>query len=352
MKSRKREKYFQINTYEKSTDFLKTSTKISIESINRLKKELFFSSIPNVAVILILAIVLFLSNINLSFAQYAQNEKQRLGESYEKTGDIKSAARIYKEVYDANPQSEPAFQGIVRTYTLLSQYSDLLDIVKKKIEKSETMQLHLLLGEMLWRTGKFKEGEEIWNAASKKYTTSPNFYQDLAKIQNNLRLTDRAINTLILGRKNLKQDNLFANLLSVLYIAVGDHVNGTSEILNNFYATNDLSTAQGQLYAFMTKDEAANYILERLESETSRNSNNVPLLMLYAWVLKASVKYERALDMYQLIDKKRNAQGAEIIGFAETARNDGQFDIALKAYSLIIDLGKSIKLQLNIVIKT
>lgn len=284
-------------------------------------------------------VFVFLS-INIQ-AQQAQQLK--LAESYEKSGDFESAARIYEQLMQNDPSSEKYFAGFVRANKALSRFSYILKYVQERIKSYESPELYILLGELYWRTGKVNEANNVWLDGLEKYEDYMNYYLVLSNVQVQLQLYDKAINTLKTGRDNLGDDNLFSDDLTKLYIATGDYISGTSEVLDKIQRDKDLALAQGRLYALMVNDEATKYIGTQLKELADSKSREIMIQMLYSWYLRTSGQLEQALEIVKRIDDMLNSQGRELVRFADESRRDGQYDIALKAYSIVIDKGPRAK---------
>ena len=150
-------------------------------------------------------------------------DKFKLGQAYEQSGDYRNAARVYQELYAANPASDQYFQGVVRALSSLQQFSSVLPIVQERLLKYPTLELHALEGQLLWRTGKKADADKAWKAALDMSENNESAYEYIARTQTALRLTDKAIATLLLGRERIDRPTVFADELSQLYAAIGNY---------------------------------------------------------------------------------------------------------------------------------
>lgn len=284
----------------------------------------------------ILSIIFFPAS-NTMLSQGDWGAKYRLAKSFEKSGAMEDAARLYKELLDRSPGNTEIFQAVVRTYKALSRYTDLLDIIELRLKGTESFGLLALHGEMLWRIGDYSRANQSWKKALDEYGESHSNFLEIANIQSKLRLIEKAINTLKIGREKLGKEDAFADELSQLYIALGDYKNGAEEIINTFYQNRNLARAQGQLYALMTDDSAASFIYGRMNREVESNPGHLGLLSLHVFVQKTLGRYEDALETTVKIDEIKKANGRDIIRFADLARREGKYEISLKAYGYVID---------------
>ncbi|HOQ50043.1 MAG TPA: tetratricopeptide repeat protein, partial [Candidatus Kapabacteria bacterium] len=223
----------------------------------------------------------------------------------------------------------------------LNRYSELLQYVKERYDKQKDIITTSIYAELLWRTGSTNEANKIWDKAISDYSQNPLVYEQISNSMIQMRLFDKAISILKQGRKNLNNKVIFSENLSKLYIAIGDYQNGLTEILSQFQVNWNLAITQGRKYALLINEEAEKYILNELRKFANNNSENILAQELLAWYYRTTNKLEQALDLFRNIDRLKKANGAEILRFAEECRRDGQFDVAIKAYGIVIDFGKS-----------
>ncbi|MFA7626087.1 MAG: tetratricopeptide repeat protein [Candidatus Kapaibacterium sp.] len=288
--------------------------------------------IPALLIILVTAVHLFGQNVN--------EQKFRLAESFESNGDFYGAVRLYSELMKDVPNNTEYFNGYVRSMKALSNYSELLDEVNKRIQNSETLEILDLHAELCWRTGQPGESDKSWEKALSKYSDSQRTYLTISQTQINLRLFEKAINTLLKGRSNIGDPRLFNDPLIKLYIATGDYRSGTDEIVNLLNNDYNLPQAQGRLFALMINDEAREYVGSELKNASENKSDNIVYQEAYAWFLRTTGSLDEALKIIEKIDKLKRTNGLEILNFASSAVRDGEYDIAVKAYKIIIDYGK------------
>lgn len=284
--------------------------------------------------------ILLILITSMTVAQNINEQKYRLAEGYYKAGDVESAEDILLEIHQNEPTNPKYFTLLIDVMRQQNKFSDMKDIVIKLNKINPNKNSLNLEAELHWRTGEVDNSNKIWEDLIKKNDKDPNIYSMIAQTQIELQLFEKAISTLKSGRDNLNTEDAFSDALSRLYIATGNYQKGIEEVINLLLDKKDISLAQGRTFALMTSDEAQNYIDSTLEEELSKKPNNFYLLELYAWFLNNSARQEKALEIFIKLDKLKNTGGREIINFANTARNDGKYDVALKAYSYIIKQGK------------
>ncbi len=289
----------------------------------------------------IVIIFALLLNIGSAFAQSADDRKFALAMSYEESGAYDDASRLYLEIYNNNKKNDEYFGGVERTYRALNRFGELLEITKERISLRNTFKMRDLYAEMLWRSGQNDEANAQWRKCLDDYSGNEKMYLRVAITQGNLRLLEKAAQTLIEGREEIGVPDVYSDELSKIYISLGNYQDGTDEIIRHTMKTRDIPQAQGRLFALMINDEAAKFIKNRLAEKSEENDKSLFILELYSFVLRNMGQFDQAFETVRKIDKLRNANGRDILSFADISRKDGQTSIALKAYSELIDMGKS-----------
>ena len=292
-------------------------------------------------------IIIFFLNILFLHVGFAQKptEKYKLAQSFEKGGDLKNAERIYRELYDANPSNEDYFNAVIRCNKQLNQFQEIIPVVEKQIRLVPSSMNIALLAELNWRTGKTKEANDLWQKALESNESDEKTYEDVAMSQVNLRLWPKAIATYQLGRTKLNNNQVFSNQLSQLYSITGDYKNGIAEVMNLYSITHNIQYVQGRIAAMNQTKEAELYIYQILEKNA--DGGQIENLRLFAWYLTTIGKYEEAFQKTKVIDGALHMRGNEVFNFATTMQRDGKYNIAIKAYEYLIDMGRESQFTVN-----
>ncbi len=270
----------------------------------------------------------------------AQDERPKVAQSYEQSGDYRSAARLWQSLYSENPSNEASYQGIVRCFKALNNYSALLEIAQDKLKRKKTIRVQLLIAQCFVKTGKSDEARSWWDEVMSSSEANAALYRDVAQAQIEVQQYEEAIRTLIKGRDRLDDPSIFAEELAQIYASRGDYKNGVQEVLIAFERNRNLQLAQGRLSAFMQNDSAKVFMKEAMSNAASRNDDSPQFLRLYEWFLREGRLYDDAFGVVQRIDKLIQAQGREVLMFADQCRMDGLQDLAMKAYSSLLEKQK------------
>lgn len=273
-------------------------------------------------------------------SQNVNQQKYQLGLSYEQNGMLKEAERIYEELIKSEPKNRNYFLAYSNIMKKQNKYSQLTPFVEKYYESNKNIETANLLAELYWRAGKTDQANEMWKAAIDFNEDSQTSYILVAETQIELRLFDKAILTFKSGRAELNDSFIFSDQLIKMYISTNDFKNGFEEVLNALRNNMDIATAQGRVYALMSNAEAVNYLNLGLKDLANRNPQALAYQELYAWFLRTTQKLDEALDIYIRMDELKKTNGYELINFATMSTRDGHYDVALKAYDIIISKGR------------
>lgn len=290
-------------------------------------------------------VFVFLFGIISVFAQNVSQNRQKLAETFETNGDYRNASRIYEELWKANPANDRYFFAYSRNVYALNQFAELLPQVESFIQRIPSNEAFCLYAEVLWKLGKTKEANSAWDKSLASNSKDTKSYINTANSQGKLFLFDKAVNTYEIARRELNNSQLFADELSKLYIAVGNSQKAAEELMVYFAQSKNIPQTQGRIQALLQDKESKEYLRNSLKKESDAGHLNYSVL--YAWFLSAIEEYDKSLEVYAYLDKKLDTKGLEIYNFANARVKDNQFEIAMKAFGLIIDQGKTSPYLIN-----
>jgi tetratricopeptide (TPR) repeat protein len=285
-------------------------------------------------------IIVFYLGFNFLFSQNPDKQKFEYAKTFEQSGDFQNSGRIFKELFEKHPDNESYFKGLTRAYKYQNKYTELLELTRQHLEYVRDFDNYNLYAELLWRTGSTDSANEYWGKAINLAPEKQETYLTISNTQVELQQYEKALNTLEKGREEIGNNRIFADELCRMYIAIGDYEKGTKEALNILYDTKNIALAQGRISALLTSKEAKNHVNNTLENAIRKQPNNYFLLKVCAWFLRTEGELEKAFNIYKQIENMTNTKGREVYNFANDSHNDGQYDIALKAYEFIISMGK------------
>ncbi|MGB9851257.1 MAG: tetratricopeptide repeat protein [Candidatus Kapaibacteriota bacterium] len=287
--------------------------------------------------IIILITFLFVPLSN-NFSQNIIEEKLKLAATFEKSGEFSRAEGIYTEIYQQNKSRLDAFWGLVRCKKALNKFTEIIPLVDEQMNIRKSLDLYLLAGEVYWLTGNFEKAKQFWKEAINIYPKIDSTYIKISNIQSNLKQYQLAIETLLTGRKNLGNESLFGNDLIKLFLITNNFEKGIDEILKQFEKNNDLNWVQAKI-SLLIENKDAKTLLENLLKK-GKVGYELRYKYLLAWFYYSTNDWEQAFNAYKNYDELTKSNGLELYRFGFTALNDGQYDIAIRAFENIISLGR------------
>lgn len=266
-------------------------------------------------------------------AQDAARDKLRLAATYERTGDMRSAARIYLEVLEAKATDNAAYEGVIRTLTALGQFSSLLPVIEDRERRQPSADVSMQLAGVYWKLGKQQDAIAAWSRAVDQAGNDAEAWAKVAESQAAVLANAIAIESFLRARDKQDDADAFAAQISALYIALGKVEQGAEEVLKDFRSSNDLMRAQGRLSAVMSTPEGVAVVGALLDSEADEQGD---LARLRLWYYREVKNWNAALAVTIDLDKRSKAQGQELLQFGDGARRDGAFDIAIEAYETVL----------------
>ena len=286
---------------------------------------------------LVLTLLLMMAPVS-SYGQSADDrDRLRMAATYERAGDQRGAARIYQELYAAAPSNETYFQGVVRTLSALNQYDALLPLVESHATAQQSESAALLAGSLRARRGERDAAVTWWNVAYDKSTDKEQVLVATSAEQRKYGLFDLALASIRKARKLAQRDDeyLYSDELVGLLISTNAYDEAVEEIFSVFRQYKDMYRAMRSLTVVLASDAS--------QPAVRRAIANVPTsveeyVRLRQWVYRQLRDWRLALEATVELDHIIRARGGEILMFAEGARNDEQYDIALLAYDRVLDM--------------
>lgn len=276
----------------------------------------------------------------------AQNANRlKLAQTFLQNSDFKNAEKIFAALYAEKPSDENIFWGYSQSLYAQNKFSELLPITDAQLKLKPSLPIYCLNAEVNWKLGKQQEAVVAWEKATKLKPKDSLTYAVVAKSMHDVTAFDNAIATLLAGRKALRKPAIYADVLSDLYMISGNNFKAADEILVYYANTENLRRTQGKLQAMLTSDEIKDYLRPKI-LDLYRNGPH-PNIELYGWFLVLTKEYDAALQCYIEKDKRTEAHGAFLYPFATAREREGNFDIALKAYAELIDMGKVTPYMVN-----
>jgi len=265
--------------------------------------------------------------------------KLRLAQSFEQTGVWDRAVTIYESLLESNPQNFVILEGLRRSYMELKQYDKATELVRQQLLGNPTDEnLLSILGGLYDLAGRPQTADSIWHVVIKKNPTNTNLYRLIAAQLVDHRLYDKAIEIYVEGREATKNHGLFVEELASLYGALHQYESATREYIKIVRTNPQQATyVQSRLSSFTGREEGRRAALGVIRDEVARNTEEVPLYSILAWLFMEGKQYEAALEQYRIIDRLTKANGSELFQFGQRAAQEHAYLASAKAFRDVVD---------------
>lgn len=314
-----------------------------------LKKTIFTKFKWGVITLLTCILFIFLSTNSL-LAQ--SNPDEKLAIQYYQNGEYEKARELFEKIYDKK-QDTYIYYYFYRTLIELREYKDLEKIIKKQQRAFPTLLRYTIdLGYVYEISGNSKEANEVYDEAVKKVTNSENAYRELYGAFLAFGKRDYAELVLMKGRKQLNNPKLFSKELTSIY----QQLNLTDKIFEeaiNLIQDNDetyLPIAQ-EIIQNLLLDDADNQkhltVKNGLKKAIQTEPNNFCYLKLYYWICIINKDFVDGLNIAKAIDKRLKNSGEVLFDFAQIAKENRSYDIAIEALNVIIEKRSDLPITTN-----
>ena len=271
----------------------------------------------------------------LAFAQPSQEAK--LAERYFSDGEFESALELYQKLNRRNSQEE-FIRKIAKCYENLDRYEEAIKFLDKTAKRASDKPIYpILQASLMEKTGDLKGAEKIYeDVINKKLRGEGDFIQIGSYLYQEGKL-DWALATYEKARKKQRSEYLFANEIANIHAQQGEFGKATDEYLKLYYQDplNNYSTANLSILNLSvpaTQDAIEESVLKALDkSPSDRGLRNI----LFEFYVLAE-NFMEAFIQVKSIDKLYKEDGMRVFQFAETMRNNKNYDLSNKALDYII----------------
>lgn len=301
----------------------------------------YFSAMINKSLFILLSGLIFVCCITVTAQPQTYSDiKFKLGQSYERSGDIESAVKLYKEAFSKDSSNIVIYDALKRLLLQLKQYPEAISLMEYRLRiYGKDIGTSAQLGSAYVLASEEKKGIDIWDKAIESAPKNENTYRIISSAATQNRLFDYAISVLKRGRSVLNNPNLFTADIARLYTAVLNYGAATREYLDMLRADPaQLGFVQMNIGTFTERADGLRVTTEAVEDAVHSQPDNIQYHQLLAWLYMEANEYERAYDVYKFLDTKKGAKGTELFSFSERAARDKSFTVAKQALEEIIKL--------------
>ena len=291
---------------------------------------------------LLICIVVSLQNVD---AQNVGNQRQldeRLAREFYVKKDYEKARDIYKNLYDTYGQVG-YFNQYADCLILAGDYEEAERAYKGFLKKNpQNWKSHIDLAYVYTQQGDNPKAVKYLNKVLKDVPENKNSIIEVTNLLRNRGFNDNALLLFEKGAKNPNINYSFYLEKAYTYNSMLDFENATEcYLLYLKEKPEQYEMVKSRLRVMMmydlngNVDDVIRMALLRKTQEEPENENFSSLLM---WYSLQQQDYELALTLLKSLDRRGQGEyERDIINIAEIANDNKQFDIAIDAYSYILD---------------
>lgn len=278
---------------------------------------------------------------------YGQTDYRPMAIQYFNQQDYEKASIYYLKLYETT-KSHGDFEKYYTCLVELKNYKEAEKLMKKELKKKNPqLTLYLLYADLYTKQELLTKATQQYEVAVKNIQSYHTFGQinHLANEFQVRREVDFAIKAYEKAKKMAANPVSYNIRIGELYGAKGE----TELMIKEFISMLETNPAfQAQVQGALNRqidfkeDEKKTTLLKNeLIHQTQKHPNQSVYNEMLIWLFQQKGEFGAAFVQVKALDKKRKLNGQKVFNFAETCDNNEQYDLAIKAFQYVIDLGKT-----------
>lgn len=273
-------------------------------------------------------------------AAYAQSTDEKLAAQFYENAEYDKAVELYKKIYKHN-KTVYVYENYLNCLIALEDEKEATSLVKKQSKAYNNSVKYLVdYGYVLQVFEKEEQAENYYASLIEENTNDVNKAITLAQTFLRRQQTKQVVATYELGMKKLGMMSLYRQALGAYRIT-----NNYNEMIRlSLRVLDENSGALGpivdQLSSVFNDEEATENLRQQTMLYIQKKPGKVVfeelLLEIYIQQKKYAAAYRQAVAM----DKRNREEGTRILQLANLCAKNNAFDVAVKAYRYVLDLGE------------
>ncbi len=285
-------------------------------------------------------IIISLFTVAAGFSQQENNLLLRytLGQSYENSGDLQNAIKIYEELYQSDPNNPQYFSSLNKVYVAAKNYAASVNLLEDRIAKfPQDINSYGLLGSTYYQMGNEQKAFKVWDEALEKPDVNIISFRVIANYAIERRAFEKAIEVYEKGKSRSDDKQIYSFDLGRLYgitMQFGKMANEYCEILKN--ESSQYQVVKANVFSFLNKPEALQKIIPVFED--AEDGSNFSVTRLLAELYTQAKDYDEAFELYVKLDKNQSSNGMELLDFAQLLLREKEYITAANTFKEIYSL--------------
>jgi tetratricopeptide (TPR) repeat protein len=275
---------------------------------------------------------------------YAQSPEHELANLYFSNGEYDKAISYYEKFY--NDTQDPFYlQRYVECLTKTNNGKDAEKFLLRYTKRNpQDYLIAVYLGRFYEDEGRKEDAVKHYRKLIEELPNNANAVLELSRIFREFRMFDWELETLLKGRKMLKDRYPLNTQLAEVYGAL----NRNEDMIDEYISLIDVNPAykvsvQNLLSRYLQFDGEEDVIYdlarERLVEKVQKNPGNIVYTEMLIWLYTHRGNYAAALIQAKALDKRDNRSGRDVLSIGITCKNFGDYKTARSAFQYVLDLG-------------
>lgn len=265
--------------------------------------------------------------------------RMRLAQSYEKSGDVESAVRVYSELFAADSSNFMLIESLKRCHLKLKHHDEVIALIGHGLKLNPAdIGARAQLGNVYFLKGDEKKAAEVWAHAISLAPSDEITYRVVGSSMIQARQFERAAGIYREARKALNKPTVFASDIAYLCAIMQKYTESTREYLILLRQTpSQLNYIQSRIASFTGNEGGLAGATAVMEEVVKTEEKNVEFRRLLAWLFMEAKNFEAAYGVYHELDMLAGAGGKELFAFGERALNEKSYIAASQAFTELIE---------------
>jgi len=263
------------------------------------------------------------------FADINENDiLKRRANQYRSQKQYEKAIGIYETIEKNDPNNMDNIRDLILILIQTSKIEKaekLLNNYKIKMREDLHFQLKLMI---LLHKAEFVKAQKLGNEFLDKHRGNISNYGSIAKVFEQYRQYETAIEIYLKARKIAGDENLYVRELANDYHALKSYENAVREFVKLAESRNSYTSFALSRFKSMLEEDAT---VIRYIKESAGKSENPAIREIYALCLGDIGEYEKALNEYE------DLPAESLLKFADRMEKNGKPNIAIRAYNIFLN---------------
>ncbi len=278
-------------------------------------------------------------------------EEQRLAIQYYQNREYEKAVEMFTGLYDKEP-SHINYTYYLYSLLELREYREAEKLVRKHLRKnSDQLRYHVDLGFVYGRASEYDKAQKKFEEVIDRMPASIHGVKETANLLFMRQQNDYAIRAYLRGRELLKGEYTFSIELATMYERNGNYPEMVETYLDHLYEhPESIEEVQNRFQNAFSRDIESilpDLLRESLLVRYQQSPDEIYLNEMLLWLSVQLRDFSFAFVQARSLDKRFREDGSRVLGVAELAQANRDFESAIEAYQYILGKGKDSPLYLN-----